>query len=176
MSEPIEEVYFNWLYSKVASTTAHTPSLTYWNLFRLLHGYEFVWLVNGDDNRAGEGLELRREFSVESGMHGDETWRNTGCSVLEMMVALARRAEFLTDIPTSEWFWQMLLHLGLNELNDAYSNITRQVLGAMERLVWRTYKRSGAGGLFPLEHPIHDQTQVEIWYQFNEYLEDQRLL
>lgn len=176
MTEPIEETYFNWLYSKVASTFSHTPSLTYWNLIRLLHGYEFVWLVQGDDNRATDGLELRREFSIESGIRGDSAWETTACSVMEMLIALSRRAEFLTGTPLRDWFWTMLRHLGLEELNDAHPNISRQVLGAMERFVWRTYKRSGKGGLFPLTYTDHDQTQVEIWYQFNEYLYDQRLL
>ena len=97
-SEPIEEVYFNWLYSKVAYMPNPTPSLTFYTLFRDLHSTEFVWLISGDDNRAQDGLDLRREFFRESLIHQDPAWNDIGCSVLEMLIAFSRKAEFETDL------------------------------------------------------------------------------
>ena len=125
MDEPIEDIYFNWLYSKVASVEVPTPSLTYWNLLRELHATEFVWLISGDDNRAADGVELRKEFHrmIQLELDQDLPWMMLGCSVLEMLIAFSRRASFQTDMPEREWFWIFLEHLGLADLNDAQPDI-----------------------------------------------------
>lgn len=178
MDEPIEELYFNWLYSKVASVDVPTPSLTYWTLFRDLHSVEFVWLVSGDDNRAEDGLELRREFVRQAELDQEPAWLNIGCSVLEMLIAFARRAEFQTDIETRAWFWTMVDNLKLADLNDASArefNISEIVHDVLDQFLWRTYRDDGEGGLFPLQNPSHDQREVEVWYQFCEYLVDQNI-
>jgi hypothetical protein len=41
-----------------------------------------------------------------------------------------------------------------------------------ERLIWRNYAPNGEGGFFPLENPREDQTQVELWYQMNSYVNE----
>lgn len=176
MDEPIEEVYFNWLYQKVASVAWPTPSLTYWTLLRDLHSYEFVWLIPGDDNRAEDGLDIRKEFIIQSRLEQDPPWMSMGCSVLEMFIAFSRRAEFQTDLNAREWFWIFISNLGLEELNDAAAGISRKAADAVDRFIWRTYRRDGnGGGLFPLKNTDHDQRKIELWYQFFEYLEDQEL-
>jgi hypothetical protein len=177
MDEPLEEVYFNWLYSKVVTVQHPTHSSSYWTLLRDLHSIEFVWLISGDDNRAEEGLEVRREFYRMIQLELDEEipWMNLGCSVLEMLLGFARRAEFQTEIPTQEWFWIMLHNLGLDELNDAVDDIHIYVSEALDKLIWRMYDRKGRGGLFPLNRTKTDQRDVEIWYQFCEYLVDQEI-
>ena len=176
MNEPIEDVYFNWLYQKVASVENPTPSLTYWTLLRDLHSTEFVWLISGDDNRCEDGLDLRREFYRTVMIDADIPWMNLGCSVLEMLSAFGRRAEFDTNLSSRQWFWVFLENLGLKDFNDAHPNITRHVDAVLQRLIWRTYQPNGHGGLFPLRSPQHDQRGVEIWYQFCEYLVDQENL
>jgi hypothetical protein len=176
MNEPIEDVYFNWLYTKVASVDVPTPSLTYWTLLRDLHATEFPWLVSGDDNRCLDGVELRREFNREVLIDYDPPWMMMGCSVLEMLIAFSRRAEFTTDISAREWFWIFLDNLGLKEQNDAQQNISEYVAVVLDRFIWRTYRPDGSGGMFPLRYPERDQREVEIWYQFCEYLVDQELV
>lgn len=175
MSEPIEETYFNWLYSKVASVPVPTPSLTYYTLLRDLHCTEFVWIVQGDDNRAADGIELRREFFHQSFLKQEPAWRNIPCSVLEMLVAFSRRASFQTDMPERDWFWMFMDNLGLRYLNDAMEDITQIVYEAMDTFIWRTYAYDGTGGLFPMRVAKHDQREVELWYQFFEWLVDQDL-
>jgi hypothetical protein len=176
MNEPIENLYFNWLYSKVASTEVPTPSLTYLKLFRLLHTSEFVWLVSGDDNRAEDGLELRKQFLRESFIKHETPWIEIECSVLEMLIAFSKRAEFQTDLTAREWFWIFLVNLGLSELNDAASRIDQTVSDVLDVFVWRTYNFDGAGGMFPINNPRRDQRKLEIWYQFCDYLIDQELV
>lgn len=176
MPEPIDDVYLNWLYSKVSTGNVQTPSSSYWKLLRDLHSIEFVWLVIGDDNRAEDGLDLRKAFINQSHIEVDPGWMHLGCSVLEMLVAFSRVAEFETDRPAQEWFWEFIDNLGLTKFNDARTGSSQRVTEIIDRFVWRTYRPDGKGGLFPLRHPEHDQRKVEIWYQFCEYLVDHDLL
>ena len=175
VDEPIEEVYFNWLYSKVASVAVPTPSTSYWTLLRDLHATEFVWLLSGDDNRAEDGLDIRKEFLIESRLDQEPAWLDIGCSVLEMLIAFSRRASFETDRDPREWFWIFLTNLKLAELNDASTGISQKVSDILDKFIWRTYQKNGLGGMFPLTNPVHDQRKVELWYQFSEYLVDQEL-
>ncbi len=177
MDEPIEELYFNWLYSKVASIKVlPTPSLTYLTLLRDLHSTEFVWLVSGDDNRAEEGMDLRAEFFRVSYLDRDPPWLSIPCSVLEMMIALSRRASYDTDISERDWFWTFLTNLGIEYLSDNHLGITQIVDEVLDMFVWRTYDAQGKGGMFPLSKPAEDQTKRELWYQFCDYLMDQDLI
>ena len=173
MDEPIEDVYFNWLYSKVASTNVPTPSNSYWTLMRDLHATEFVWIVSGDDNRAEDGLDVRKEFLRESRLDQDPSWGSIGCSVLEMLIALSRRTSFETDVPNREWFWIFLNNLNISGLSDASTGISHEVNNVMDTFLWRLYGADGVGGLFPIRNPQRDQSKIEIWYQFFDYLNDQ---
>lgn len=178
MNEPIEETYFNWLYSKVASVDVPTPSLTYFTLLRDLHSVEFVWLISGDDNRAEDGLELRRVFIKQAQLDQEPAWMNLGCSVLEMLIALSYKAEFQTEIASKDWFWVFIGNLELADLNDAKSrdfNISEIVGDVLDQFLWRTYRRNGQGGLFPLRKSTQNQREVEVWYQFHAYLDDQEI-
>lgn len=176
MSEPLENLYFNWLCAKVLRVENPTPSLTYWDLLRVLYGTEFVWLLSGDDNRVEDGLDLRREFLITGDIPDDLLWRGLPCSVLEVLVAFARRTEFQTEIPAYTWFWEFIENLGLGDCNDAACCRESDIVEVLTQFVWRTYKLNGQGGIFPIEHPKHDQTKVELWYQFFEYLSDQHRL
>jgi hypothetical protein len=178
MDEPIEDLYFNWLYAKVAYRKISTPSTRYQSLLYYLHRTEFVWLVSGDDNRAEEGQELRREFLYELNEDSEITWMDMGCSVLEMLIAFSKRAAFHTDESPESWFWVCIDNLGLSELYDSsYSdNKKAEIIGpVLEVFVWRMYDKLGRGGLFPLRRSDQDQSKVEIWYQFCEYLIDQNI-
>lgn len=178
MNEAVESLYFNWLCSNVIDARNTTdPSQTYWDLLKVLHGTEFVWVVPMDENRAEDGKDLRREFIILANTPDDQEWRNhLGCSVLEMLVAFSRRAEHMTDIPAKTWFWEFLENLGLRECSDAVDMEKQDIVEALETFIWRTYEADGKGGLFPMYNPLHDQRQVEIWYQFCEYLEDHNKL
>jgi hypothetical protein len=176
MDEPIENLYFNWLYAKVASVDVPpTPTLSFLTLMRVLHSVEFVWLVSGDDNREEDGRMLRKEFLTEAYLEADHDWFDYPSSVLEMLIAFSRRAAFEIEFSPREWFWIFLTNLGLNDLNDASLGVAQKTEAVLETFLWRTYSPDGSGGLFPLQQPPEDQRQVEIWYQFCEWLIDQDL-
>ena len=174
MNEPLENLYFNWLYSRVAEFNARTPSLTFDTLFKTLHNTEFVWLVTGDDNRAEDGKELRREFLVMGRIPDDPDWRlHFPCSVFEMLIAFSRRAERNTGSPAIEWFWEFINNLNLANVNDASGVEPDEIQDTLMLFLWRNYLPNGDGGLFPLKNPKCDQKKQEIWQQFCDYLVDQ---
>lgn len=174
MDEPLENLYFNWLCAKVVNVKDFSSTATYWELLKKLHRTEFVWILSGDDNRAEDGKELRREFILQAEVPDNPEWRIViGCSVLEMLIAFSRRAEFQDETPTHVWFWKFLSNLGLSEFDDQSGFDPEYVDLVLEEFIWRTYKPNGDGGLFPIRNPSTDQREVEIWYQFFEYILDQ---
>ena len=171
MSEPLEETYFNWLYSKVVRVEGiNTPSNNYTHLLQALHSIEFVWLVSGDDNRAADGLDLRWEFINLSHAEVSEEWMEQPCSVLEMFIAFSRRCAFETEPTAREWVWTFLQNLGIDELDDATLGVPQTVEEIIDQFIWRTYDADGSGGMFPLMEPHHDQKKLEIYSQFCEWL------
>lgn len=169
MDKRLEERYFNWLCAKIIRP--ELPHQTYYELFRVLHGTEFVWLVIGDDNRAADGVELRYRFLVESGADPEHAWSNVLCSIFEMLIAFSYDAEFQTEVSYRDWFWELIDNLGLTPFDDDHMDY-ESVSDILYRFVWRLYDADGVGGLFPLKHPEKDQRKVELWYQFFPYLEE----
>lgn len=175
MEEPLDEAYLTWLYGQFSNPRSRSQTKTYWDLARQLYKKEFVWIVPNDDNRVADGRDLRREFVESCGIADvDEAWLHLGCSFLEMMVALTRRLEFTTDIPARDWFWIMAENLGLTNYTDSnfQSDDQEEIDEILDRVIWRTYHPNGRGGLFPLLHPKEDQRDVEIWYQFNAFIDE----
>lgn len=173
MSARLDDQYFEWLYSTVAATKNRNPARSFWILLRQMHSTEFVWFVPNDDNRVEDGLELRDEFVTELGLVPDPEWMGLGCSVLEMLVALARRCGFQRSETTDEWFWRLVEHIGLRSYNDrklANGSLLSEVDETINQLIFRTYGPAGEGGLFPLKRPHRDQTKVELWYQMQAYM------
>jgi hypothetical protein len=92
MSEPLDELYFRWLYAQVSNVRLKNPSRTHWSLLKLLHTKEFVWIVPNDDNRLEDGRLLRVEFVELNDIHDVEpSWMDLGCSMLEMLIALSMK-------------------------------------------------------------------------------------
>lgn len=173
MSEPFENYYFEWLSAKVIDTNQTSPGLTYWKLFEVLHRTEFVWLINGDDNRAEDGKELRREFILMADIPDNLDWRRVlPCSIFEMFVAFSARAAWMTDRPSRKWFWEFIENLGLTEFNDGNFD-QNEVTSIIERFIWRTYPPNGDGSMFPLRMSPVDQQSIELWYQLCEYVIEQ---
>lgn len=139
-----------------------------------LYKKEFTWFVSNDDNRMEDGRELREDFVEEMAIERDQAWMEEGCSMLEMLIALSRRCAFEADEDPFEWFWVLIDNLGLRpfvdeEFTDDY-NVDVDIV--LDRVVNRTYKSNGHGGLFPLHHSKEDQRRVEIWYQMAAYLNE----
>jgi hypothetical protein len=173
MTPPLDELYLRWLHSQVSPVVLKNPSRTYWNFLKQLYEKEFVWFVPNDDNRAEDGKILRYEFLEECAIDEiDDDWLNLGCSMLEMFVGLSRRLAYETDDEPRDWFWRLVENLNLHDLNDRQYNESKshEIDAALDRVIWRTYRPNGEGGLFPLNDIHLDQRTVEIWYQMNAYI------
>jgi hypothetical protein len=173
--EPLDDRYFVWLYSQVASPDVGDRELSYWRLLKQLYEKQFVWFVSRDDNRTEEGKELRIAFLRQEGLTKndvDRNWVDIGCSFLELTIAMSRRLQFEIDPDSSlaYWFWEVLMeNIGLRHYNDAAEYQHCDVDEILNRVIFRQYEPDGTGGFFPLQHPSQDQRGVELWYQLSAY-------
>lgn len=168
----VDDAYLEWLYSEIGVIRNRNPARSYWSLAKQLLSTPYIWFVPNDDNRALDGLELRNEFVKETDLDVDDAWVSLECSVLEMLIALARRASFNSYGTPGDWFWKLLENLELKSYSDkAYNDAVQEwVSEVLERMMMRTYGEDGVGGIFPLRNAQQDQRTVELWYQMSAYL------
>ena len=176
-SGTLDDAYLTWLYSQVSSVQNRNPEHNHWLLLKQLYITQFDGYVPNDDNRVADGKDLRIEFLQSTGYPLDDPygyWFDLGCSMLEMIIALARRAAFEDESLGSpvEWFWRMIHNLELDGYTDNVFEISIQeeVEEVLDRLNNRRYSRDGSGGLFPLRNATEDQRKVELWTQMSAYL------
>lgn len=160
--------YYSWLVDQVCDPSS---KYRYSRLLYKLYDTEFTWKIPQDVNRARDGLDLRREFSYSY-------YDDSPCSVLEVMVALANRIEI--DILSEpdlgnrapEWFWEMIYSLDLHDMTNANYN-DDYVDFIIFRFLNREYDSNGRGGLFTVDHPRVDMRRIEIWYQMQNWLNNE---
>lgn len=178
-SDQITNEYFDWLYDYVCTGRAH-KDISYRKLFMYLHSVEFTYSVDGDDNRAYDGICLRRRFAhtkAEEDYDYIIDILDGPCSVLEMILALAIRCEEeIMDDPrygdrVKQWFWSMLKNMGLNMMTD--DNFDRgYVEDAIYTMLNRKYDRYGRGGLFYIPGCKDDLRKFQIWTQLCWFLNE----
>lgn len=169
----VYDQYFEWLYGLVSSVRNRNPARSHWHLLRKFYSTEFTWFVPNDDNRWAEGIDLRHEWIHTKRIEDvDNDWLELGCSVLEMLIALARRVSFESEGTPAQQFWKLVQNLELDRYtDDIYEiSIAEEVEDTLDRLIRRTYGRDGTGGLFPLRRARRDQRRIELWYQMSDYL------
>ena len=173
--DEVNNEYFEWL-CELIDVRRFSKVRSYRKLLTHLHNVEFTWFIQRDDNRADDGIQLRRRFALEREDHRLQRCIQGPCSVLEMMVALAIRCEetIMDDTTygnrTGQWFWGMVSNLGLTHMTDAEFN--RDFVDAVvARLLNREYDYDGRGGLFTVKHCDYDMRTVEIWCQLSWYLD-----
>lgn len=171
--------YFKWMYNLVCKDL-FAPSISYGELLKHLHNTRFRYVIPRDRNRAEDGEELRYRFALTCAEDQYEVDRiidilDRPCTVLEMMVALAIRAEETMDDPnvgdrTAQWFWYMVTSLGLGSMTDARFN-RLETIDILERFMDRHYSANGRGGLFYIRNCDRDLRDAEIWHQLCWYLD-----
>lgn len=170
----VNDEYFEWL-CELIDIRRFARQVSYRKLLMHLHNIEFTWFVPYDDNRADDGIKLRRRFGLVREDNRLADYIHGPCSVLEMMVALAIRCEetIMDDAQlgdrTGQWFWGMINNLGLNSMRD--NRFDRDYVDeVIARLLNREYEPDGRGGLFTVKHCSRDLRTVEIWSQLSWYL------
>lgn len=171
----LDERYLTWLHRQLEPSSQRNPARSHWLLCSQLYTTPFVWFVPNDDNRMLDGLDVRTEFiDTEEGGDVPGYWESDQCSILEMLIALARRMSFESGDDPDYWFWTIMENLNLRQyVDEVYDDDVRITVDEILQAVNdRTYHADGTGGLFPLFHPGTDQRQVEIWYQMAHYLNE----
>ena len=172
-----EDEYYSWLLGKVTDEDFN-PS-QYSTLMRTLYNTKFTWFVDGDDNRAADGMKLREEYAdyINVPIRDVLISLDRPCSVLEMMIALACRTEnqIMEDLFVGprfgRWMKVMLSSLGLRYEMDGYFD-PQYVDYIITSFLKREYRRDGDGGLFRVRNHELDMTKLEIWVQMNWYLRE----
>lgn len=175
--KPLDEMYFQWLYSLVADPECTDKKQSYWKLLKQLFTTEFLWFVEHDGDRVEDGIALRHEFLVQQGIDEEDVdpeWIGLGCSVLELMMGLSRRLEFQVGGQPHYWFWRLVENIGLRKYHDGVQRYPRlHIEGVLYSIIFRQYTASGLGGFFPLREPHEDQRNVDLWYQLSAYVLEQ---
>lgn len=176
--DDITNEYFEWLVKKISGKPAKSRA-SYNKLLQFLHTVEFRWIIDHDENRAEDGINMRWRFAVYKGREEDpdeilDILRGP-CSMLEMMVALSIRCEDIMDDPsigdrTPQWFWNMITTLSLGSMHDDIFDKER-TMRILDRFMDREYDPNGRGGLFRIRSCDRDLREVEIWHQMCWYLD-----
>lgn len=167
--------YYKWLIDMIKCESISVNN--YSKLLFHLYNIEFIPIMELDENRALDGINLRYRYCDDIGINEniiDSMLKNRGCSILEMMIALSLRCEEdimgdPNDIKVSKWFWIMINNLGFTNMTNA--NFDKQYVDLIiDNFIKRKYKCNGEnGGLFIVNNG-NDLTKIEIWYQMCWYL------
>lgn len=151
----------------------------YGRLFEILHNIKFTWLIERDDNREDDGVELRDYYDIprsEYSVEESEEFMDHWCSVLEMLIGLSIRVddEIIGD-PAEEhpedFFMEMIKNLGLDIYKgDRYRE--NDVIKIVKKWMDRKFDRNGNGSPFPVKKDHRDQRKLEIWDQMNSYINE----
>ena len=174
--EQVINDYFEWMCGLVEGQ--YEGVYSYRTLLKHLHSIEFTYRMRKDSDRAGDGINLRHRFALR--YDGDYSFvtdcLDGPCSVFEMMLALAIRCEEsimadpLVGDRTRQWFWRMIISLGLGDALDARYD-KEYVEDVIDRFLKRKYEPDGRGGLFIIKNCDYDLRHVEIWKQMMWYLD-----
>lgn len=167
----LDSYYLLWLYTQIDDKSGF-QSADYTRLMTAMHSVEFTYSIEFDDNRAEDGKQLRRDFMLDKNVdHVPEMWLQMSCSFLEMVIALADRMARMLDHPLGVCFWRLMENLGFaDQNNDMFDSL--YVEDKIFNVIDRNYEYNGEGGLFPLEEPLGDQTDVELLYQLYSYIRE----
>ena len=166
------DAYYSWLIELIGDGYIER---NYQKLLWKLYSTDFFYDLTYDRSRAADGLFLRKTYAKTFGYIYDD---NKPCSVLEMMIALARRAE--DDIMhnpdygdrTAKWFWVMMENLGLDNYDDAYY-FEEPVNRILDVFMHHRYAPDGAsGGMFSVRKCCRDLRKTDLWWQLNAYFEE----
>lgn len=163
------EVYMYWLLEKM-KISQHDLN-KYSKLWDLLHNTEFTYILERDNNRLYDGLDLRSDFGVPF----DEFIYP--CGVLEMLVALSIRMEedyfgIPGDEHPEELFKIFIENLSLHKFTDKRWNeyeVTKILYDWMDR----NFSKDGRGSICPRKKVCRDQRKIEIWDQVIGYFKEQ---
>lgn len=168
----LPEDYLRWLEPQLRDEHGN-PDKDYWDLLNVMFEKDFLVVVEMDDNRVVDGLDLRVEYARKHHIR-PEVMQSLGAGTfLEVLIGLSRRLAFTAGGQAPGWAWQLLGNLELQRMSDPLTRQKRRkAQEIMDVAIQRTYAPDGTGGFFPLAYPDEDQTRIQLWYQMSAYIEE----
>lgn len=171
--------YHNWIISLVDSED-HYLAREYSQLMGFLDDYSFKWVLKLDEDRAKDGIQLRKEYDFEYS-RGDisiyDELFDVPCSVLEMLVALSLRCydEFLSGfdvkkVTPHKVFLHILTSLDLfSETNNrfSYEKCVKNVKSFIEKL----HVNGRYLTVFKIDPKVANPHKMELWWQMQRYID-----
>lgn len=169
------EKYTGWLAERVGLRGFRRGRRSYRKLFETLQSVPFLVLIRMDKNRLEDGLYLRMRYRLANEIP-EFLFDEEPCSVLEMLVALAIRADLEWigepgEPDPAPFFWEMIENLELDLCSDGRYNRVF-VVKKCQKWLNREFKNDGNGSIFPIKMPFRDQREIEIWCQMMEYFHE----
>lgn len=170
----VKDLYRDWLVKSAEYMLSNYGNYT--KLLEYLYSRSFYWVIPNDENRANDGLSLRRRFVTEGGCTYGDILRelNSQCTVLEMMLAACLRVEENLYDPdlgsrTGKWLYDMIYSMRLDrEVDTEFDEAI--ACEAVDLMLSRRYSKDGLGGLFWVPNAQEDFREIEIWYQMQYYM------
>lgn len=166
-------------YSYICDLAMRRDREDYSKLLATLHSFPFEYILDMDENRQTDALEMRRKY-FNSHVHFkyDLTtmYHDRPPSVLEIMVALSKRIYDSILDPgdgrdrSNELFALMLTNLDILDCDDRHFN-GEKVEETILKLLNREYSKDGKGSLFYIPECDEDMRNMEIWYQAMKYVD-----
>lgn len=162
-------MYFEWLTDTILYIKNNDLLTSYQKLLRKLFETEYFCEYAEDIERAKDGLYLRNMYERDTGL---ECMAPTiGCSLLELMVALAMRCEDLiydrrVENGIYNTFISMLDSLGIGSMDD-YCYDDALVDEILKNFLEHEYLRNGYGSLFCIKDPSISLVDKSLWTQMN---------
>lgn len=164
--------YFRWLCDEAGLFKG--GMWVYTELIKSLFHKEYTYSFYSDKNRAMAGILLRAHYAQEEGIFVDDVYPgglDSPCTVLEMLLAIARRLKFDVGRTTPEWFWELISNLELDRFDDL-SFAINCVNDILDKWMNHQYELNGKGSIFPMGDDFTGNTQVMgVWEQMNLYLQ-----
>lgn len=166
------EDYIHWLEYQLRDEHSNWKH-SYWGVTEAMFARPFVQIVPLDGNRMADGMDLRVDYARLENIRPTLMPNLGPCSFLEVLVGLSRRLAFIGGGQAPGWAWHLMTNLELDLMSDPLTRPKeRKVQGIMDTVINRTYSPDGTGGFFPLVRVEDDQTQIELWYQMNTYIQE----
>ena len=169
--------YFDWL-SMIAIPDGYKRA-DYIDLLLALHDVPFRWVVDRDENRAKDGLELRKMYEEDTGEWCDQYGP---CTLLEMFLALAIRCdtEIMYDPDdlnrADKWFWMMAENLSMDKfispffVHDGKNEENFEFFEIVNGFLDRNYGQKWQFCPFFVPFLSTKLEKMELYYQMNFYL------
>jgi hypothetical protein len=174
------ETYFAWLAHDAFSDESERDE--YSGVLRVLHDIPFYWTIWSDENRAGDAMSFRQSdfLSFQHGLdHLDQewlsNWASASPSVLEVLLAIARRWTFYFEGEVPYYFGHLFLNLRLDRFPGRIlpTQMHENIRLMMDNWMSRQFCEDGRGSPFPIKdliaRGVFDMRQLDIWSQMNAY-------